>query len=191
MPSELVSCPECKRTLRAPDDLIGKLVKCPTCGETFTASPAALVPAPAPAADRPARLSKVGRDWHDDDDDDDDRPRRRRRRSSRDEDDEDEDDRPRRRRRDLEPHRGSTVLVLGILSFFFFPFVLGPIAWVMGNNDLREMRAGRMDPEGESMTGAGRACGMIATLLCGLVVLTLGFCMCAGFVAQTAGGRGF
>jgi len=41
--------------------------------------------------------------------------------------------------------------------------ILGPIAWIMGNNDLREIRAGRMDPEGESNTNAGRICGIIGT----------------------------
>ena len=40
----------------------------------------------------------------------------------------------------------------------------------MGNSDLVEMRAGRMDPEGEGVTQAGRICGMIGT---GLNVLWL------------------
>jgi hypothetical protein len=35
----------------------------------------------------------------------------------------------------------------------------------MGNNDLAEMRAGRMDPEGEGLTNAGRICGIIGTIL--------------------------
>jgi predicted Zn finger-like uncharacterized protein len=209
MPAELVSCPDCQRKLRVPTDLVGRTVKCPTCGHTFTADPASQAPPPPPPVEekKPTRTSKVSRDERDEDDDDeersrrrrsrrdeddeddDDRPRRRRPRFSRDDDDDDDedDDRPRRRRRrDYLPHRGSMILTLGILSFFFFPIILGPMAWIMGNTDLAEMRAGRMDREGEGSTNAGRVCGMIATLLwVGGVVL---FCMCAGF-AGIAGGR--
>jgi len=71
----------------------------------------------------------------------------------------------------VKPHRGTLVLVLGILGLV----VCGPLgiaAWIMGNNDLREINAGSMDPEGRSLTNAGRICGMIATILLalGLVV---------------------
>jgi hypothetical protein len=65
----------------------------------------------------------------------------------------------------MKPHQGALILALGIASFVTVPFILGPIAWIMGTNDLKEIRAGRMDPEGESLTDAGRICGMIATIL--------------------------
>ena len=45
----------------------------------------------------------------------------------------------------LKPHRGAVVLVLGILGLAVC-LICGIIAWVMGNNDLREMDAGIMDP---------------------------------------------
>jgi hypothetical protein len=35
----------------------------------------------------------------------------------------------------------------------------------MGNNDLKEIRAGRMDPEGETMTNIGRILGMVQCIL--------------------------
>lgn len=63
-----------------------------------------------------------------------------------------------------EPHRGTTVLVLGILGFVVC-FILGAVAWSMGNNDLRKINAGIMDPSGRDMTNAGRICGMISTIL--------------------------
>jgi hypothetical protein len=66
--------------------------------------------------------------------------------------------------RPLKPHRATAVLVLGILGLVVCT-ICGIIAWVMGNNDLREMAAGRMDRSGEGMTRAGRICGMIATIL--------------------------
>jgi hypothetical protein len=65
----------------------------------------------------------------------------------------------------MKPHRGVLILVLGILSFFICGPIMGPIAWIMGNNDLKEMKAGTMDPTGEGMTNAGKICGMIATFL--------------------------
>jgi hypothetical protein len=80
------------------------------------------------------------------------------------------------------PHRASAVLTLGILSLAatvvtlgLLSVILGPIAWVMGSNDLAAIRAGRMDRTGESNTNAGRICAMIGTIA-GAVVLLL-FCM--------------
>jgi hypothetical protein len=85
-------------------------------------------------------------------------------------------DRPYRRyrRRDVEPHRGTTILVLGILGLVVAPLILGPIAWILGNTDIKKIRAGTMDPEGEGNTNAGRICGIIATIY-GLVS-----CLCVG-----------
>ena len=50
----------------------------------------------------------------------------------------------------MQPHRGVMILVLAILGFAVCP-VLGPVAWYMGNQDLAEIRAGRMDREGEQL----------------------------------------
>lgn len=89
------------------------------------------------------------------------------------------------------PHRGQTVMVLGILSLFMAPFILGPIAWVMGNKDLAEMAAGRMDRAGRDNTNTGKICGMIATILSGVSLLigcvVIALCMGLGtFSAATA-----
>jgi hypothetical protein len=35
----------------------------------------------------------------------------------------------------------------------------------MGNGDMKEIRAGNMDPEGESTTNIGRILGMVGTIL--------------------------
>lgn len=64
----------------------------------------------------------------------------------------------------LKPHRGAVVLVLGILGLVCC-FICGIIAWVMGNNDLREMAAGTMDSTGRGLTQAGKICGMISVIL--------------------------
>ncbi|MHC4172746.1 MAG: DUF4190 domain-containing protein [Planctomycetota bacterium] len=64
----------------------------------------------------------------------------------------------------LAPHRGVLILVLGILGIVCC-FICGIIAWVMGNNDLREIDAGRMDPTGRGLTQAGKICGMVGVIL--------------------------
>ncbi len=63
------------------------------------------------------------------------------------------------------PHRGKTILLLGILACCGGCFLTGLPAWVMANDDLSRMDAGRMDAEGRGLTQAGRLCGIIGTAL--------------------------
>lgn len=60
--------------------------------------------------------------------------------------------------------RGTTVLVLGILSIMICN-ILGPIAWSMGGEELRRIAAGEAPPQGHQGAFAGRICGMVATVL--------------------------
>lgn len=62
------------------------------------------------------------------------------------------------------PHRGTMILVFGILSFVCC-LIFGIVAWIMGNTDLREMDAGRMDPQGRGLTQAGKILGMVSVIL--------------------------
>jgi hypothetical protein len=62
------------------------------------------------------------------------------------------------------PSRGSTVLVLGILSIVLCAF-MGPIAWSMGSEELRRIDMGHASPLGRSAATAGRICGIIASAL--------------------------
>jgi len=55
-------------------------------------------------------------------------------------------------------------LVLGILGLVLCPFC-GVAAWMMGNGDLEEMAAGRMDNNGRDLTNAGRICGIFGTVI--------------------------
>jgi ribosomal protein L40E len=101
-----------------------------------------------------------------------------------------EDERWQRRgvRRDSEPHRGQTVITLGVISvvcggisMMGCPFLsvfglgLGIPVWVMGQRDLRKMRLGVMDPRGEAQTRSGWVCGIVGTILSILGVLVLAF----------------
>lgn len=153
--AQLIQCPQCDRQLRVPDELLGKRVQCPSCGNTFVA-PSARAPIAeiVPSMGEPVPLAPARAQRRPDDDDLDGL-----------------EDPPRyRRRRELADHRGGLILALGILSIVIscLGLLLGPIAWTLGNTDLAAMRAGRMDPEGESLTNAGRVCGIIGTVLGGL-----------------------
>jgi hypothetical protein len=177
--STVIHCPSCNRNLRVPPNLLGQKVKCPSCTAVFVAEqPSGEEPvlefAQEETPSQPSRPREIPASEQDDAEAP---PPRRRRPSTRPEEDYDEEfsaeeeyDEPRRtgrrrRRRDMRPHRGTLILILGILSFVCLGFVFGPMAWIMGNNDLKEMRAGRMDPEGEGLTNGGRICGMISTIL--------------------------
>lgn len=63
------------------------------------------------------------------------------------------------------PHRGSLILILGILSIMTTCPIPGIMAWVMGSADLADMQAGRMDASGQGATQAGRFLGMAFSLV--------------------------
>src|SRR5205823_7654390 len=143
--SEIISCPSCHRKLQVPETLAGQDVQCPTCGATFVAQVAA---APSARSERPPleRWDAGGAGG---------RPPAYNRPYERPSDwrpqpgpggYDDYDDYDQRHRRDLMPHRGTLILVLGLLSVLGIVLgvtcVLGPIAWIMGNTDMAEIRAG-------------------------------------------------
>jgi predicted Zn finger-like uncharacterized protein len=186
--ANVITCPKCERQLRVPDDLIGQSVKCPSCGDTFTAKV---------GGGSSAKVSTRGAPRPRDEAEE--RPSRRAARN--------DDDEGGGRRRQMAPHRGDTIQLLGILAFFLVPHILGPIAWIMGRNDLREMDAGRMDPAGRQATQTGKTCGMIAAIIWysvslvaflvwfGMVLFvflvygTMACCCCGASAGGSAGGH--
>jgi hypothetical protein len=70
----------------------------------------------------------------------------------------------------LRPHRGTLVLVLGIVGIVCC-MPAGIVAWVLGHQDLKDMTAGLMDPAGRGMTQAGKILGMISVALAVLAIL--------------------
>ena len=84
----------------------------------------------------------------------------------------------------LKPHRGTVVLVLGILGLVCC-VICGIVAWVMGNTDLAEMDAGTMDDSGRDLTKAGKICGIISVcllvlgLIAGFIFVLIGICVSA------------
>jgi hypothetical protein len=66
---------------------------------------------------------------------------------------------------EMKPHRGTLILVLGILSLVFCGVFTAIPAWVMGSSDLKEMDAGLMDPTGRSITNVGKILGIVSVSL--------------------------
>jgi hypothetical protein len=143
----------------------------------FQAARASVVSGPPTALPRPAETAPT---WQKPapTDDYDDLPRRRRRRHEDDFDDDDDDGDYRddlRRNRYIQPHRGTVVLVLGILSVCCVGVpITGLIAWILGHVDVNAMNRGEMDPSGLGQTQTGKILGMVSTLLFGFILL--GYC---------------
>jgi hypothetical protein len=151
---DFTHCPSCRRLVRVPHSLLGFDVRCPLCGATFLGD----VPPPVSPrrGARPAAALAEAEETRDVDHLELSTPK---------------------------PHRGAAILTMGLLSLVGVVLgvvpgiVLGAMAYWMGSDDLWQMRCGVMDGEGESMTNAGRTCGMVAMML-GL----LGIILCSLFV---------
>jgi hypothetical protein len=89
----------------------------------------------------------------------------------------------------MKPHRGVLILVLGVLGLVGCGIFTAIPAWVMGSGDLKAMAAGTMDPSGQSMTNAGRICGMIGTILAIVAVVVVIVLLAIGWALPLSPGR--
>lgn len=87
----------------------------------------------------------------------------------------------------LKPHRGTMLIIFGVLGLICC-IIFGILAWVMGQGDLKEMAAGRMDPSGEGITKAAKILGIISVVLNVLGLLVWGLMMAGIFTAAAASG---
>jgi predicted Zn finger-like uncharacterized protein len=214
----IIQCPSCERQLRVPDELLGTKVKCPTCQGTFDATIDGTPAVPPPPVPPPTELvAPESRHQPEPDRNEPPQPRAATdawrpcphcgeeirkeaahcRFCGEDVDDADrEDERPWERedryavRRDCEPHRGTLILVLGILSIvlgwtglIIVSLPMGLAAWIMGHRDLNKINARAMDPEGRGTTQAGYVCGIVGTILSGLITLC-----CVGYIGLVSFG---
>jgi predicted Zn finger-like uncharacterized protein len=222
-----VRCPTCGQTFGAPEPAaVGAAAPPPLEKPPAPVAPAPLnfelgesSPKPPPAEEpKPRRRHEPERDEFDDGWDDE-PPRRRRRREfepcPRCGDDvrrgavvcpycgldlEEQGDGYTRRkpvRADAEPHRGGTVLALGIASlilgmmyvFAFIALPLGLTAWLMGRRDLYKMDEGLMDPNGRKKTKDGWLCGLVGTFVSVLYALLTVFYVIMMIFAQNQAQR--
>ncbi len=85
----------------------------------------------------------------------------------------------------LPANRGVAIMVVGIISaacyvlclLIFWPalvvcLVMGPIAWIMGSQDLSAIRRQRLSPEGSAFVLTGYICGIVSTALAGITLVT-------------------
>ena len=79
-----------------------------------------------------------------------------------------------------EASQATTILVLGIIGIVLCQ-LLGPVAWVMGNNELQAIDAGRRAPENRGTANAGRILGIIATVLMALGIIFAIFVIAGAF----------
>ena len=184
--AEIAACPNCQRQLQVPENFFGQTVQCPDCAHQFVVqAPAGAVQTEPPPISSASEIARPPRRL----DDDSDYPRRRQKYDDDDNDDDDDVDTRRFVHRYSSPHRGGLIMTLGLVSLIggwmlCLPVVVGPFAWVMANNDLREIRAGRMDPSGEGMTRTGQVCGILATLVLVLGLLAIGFFCVVGMIKR-------
>ena len=87
------------------------------------------------------------------------------------------------------PHRGTLVLVLGILGIVCC-MPCGIVAWVLANQDMRDMAAGTMDPTGMGMTKAGKILGIISVCLAVVSIVVWLILFALGMAGAAAGAAG-
>ena len=199
----IIACPLCGGKLRVPDALRGHRVRCPACQHTFE-SPAELGPPvaaprapqdlpldltlgepsfpPASSDVTPGLIGAIELERSGDDPAPPEPAQQQPRRASARLDRDMPDIRRLGPRRDSEPDRGAAVLALGIISLVLIFIwctapvgaILGFVAWIMGQKDLRKMKSGQMDDRNRGLTQAGWICGILGTILNGLIMLSCG-----------------
>ncbi len=82
------------------------------------------------------------------------------------------------------PSRSGTILTLGILSLVVCA-ICGPIAWAMGNEELRRIAAGQTPPHQQGNVTAGKICGIVGTCIMGLAIVFVILGVIAGLSAES------
>lgn len=84
-----------------------------------------------------------------------------------------------------EDSQATVALVLGILGLVLCQ-ILGPIAWVMGNNEVNAIDAGKRNPANRSTAQAGKILGIIGTVFLIIGVAVLLFFLVIGLIAAAS-----
>ena len=172
MPIE-ISCSNCQAILRVADEHAGKSARCPQCS---TVIPIPLTPL--------QESQSAGTDWQD-------QPAQQNPTSGNNQystpaQGAGQAAMPGMAARGTAAHRGPTILVLGIVGLVCCFFAAIP-AIIMANEDLRKMDQGFMNPDGRSLTSAGKIIGIVALILNALGILINILFMFVGLVANQPG----
>ena len=87
----------------------------------------------------------------------------------------------------FQPERGGLILALGIIGLLVC-CIPGAFAWIMGKGDMAKIKAGVMDPRGESLTQVGMILGIISCVLWGIGGLI--YIAFFAFIILAAGAQG-
>ena len=79
-----------------------------------------------------------------------------------------------------EASQASTALVVSIIGLVCCQ-ILGIVAWVMANNELEGIKAGKRNPVNEGTASAARIIGIVTTVLLGIGIV-LGLLLLAGLM---------
>jgi hypothetical protein len=83
-----------------------------------------------------------------------------------------------------------TALIVGILGIVSCCFLLSPVAWYIGSQELQSIREGRSPAAGEVLANVGKILGIVGTVLLVLSVAWLvlgGAAIVAGLMSQGLG----
>lgn len=83
--------------------------------------------------------------------------------------------------------QGTTILILGILSIVCCG-LLGPVAWIMGNNAIKEIDRNPAAYSNRGSVQAGRIIGIVATVLLVLGVVFYGIALIAAAGSSSSSG---
>ena len=87
--------------------------------------------------------------------------------------------------------QGTTILVMGILSLVIglscgIGFLLGPVAWVMGNNAIAEIDRNPSAYTNRGTVQAGRICGIVSSAIMIITVVVILIAVIAAAAASSS-----
>lgn len=147
------NCGTCGSLLRVGDEHAGKQAKCPQCTNVNTipyeSQPTAATPAQPPQPQQQYAAPMTGQQGH--------------------------QHQPVAApygmpHGSFQPDRGGLILALGIIGLLVC-CIPGVFAWIMGKGDMKKIKAGVMNPQGESLTQVGMILGIVSTVLWGIGIL--------------------
>ena len=84
----------------------------------------------------------------------------------------------------VDPHRGTLIVMMGILGSACFLF--GLAAFVLAKGDLARMDTGEVDDSGRGLTRLGMTLGMVGVAVQALVVIYFTLYIDGGIISDTA-----